>query len=261
MLTTIIDSHAHLDWDSFQSDQDVVVQRAMASGVVQIVQAGVHLQQIPELLSIIQQFPCIYTGIGLHPHEAKHWNDASEQVITDALRNSKVVALGECGLDFHYSHSTRDIQLEVFAKQVKLACQAGKPLIVHTRNAWPETIDILHRHGQGKIKGVFHCFTGGPEIVAETKSLDFYYSFSGIVTFPKAHDIHRAVGQVPADRLLVETDSPYLAPQGLRGQRNEPANVWLVADKIAQLRGCSRNEIAELTSNNARQLFNLPNPT
>lgn len=260
MQTTIIDSHAHLDWETFKEDQQAVIARAFESGVSQIVQAGVYLHNIDEAIALAERYDNIFCGVGLHPHEAKDWNDDSERAIRDACKHPKVVAIGECGLDFHYNHSERDQQLKVFAHQVDLARELKKPLIIHTREAWEDTFQILQDHGKGEIRGVFHCFTGGPEVVPEIQQLDFYVSFSGIVTFPKATDIQAAALLIADDRILVETDSPCLAPQGMRGKRNEPANVWLVAAKVAQLRNVSKDELAERTSNNARNLFELPIP-
>jgi TatD DNase family protein len=168
------------------------------------------------------------------------------------------VAIGECGLDFHYNYSARDTQLRVFELQVELARELNLPLIIHTRNAWDETFEILEKHGRGAIRGVFHCFTGGPEVIPAIKALDFYVSFSGILTFPKATDIQAAAPLVDDSRLLVETDSPYLAPQGKRGRRNEPSYVWFTAQKLADLRSTDKDTIAKITSANARELFGLP---
>jgi TatD DNase family protein len=260
MPATIIDSHAHLDWESFKEDREAVIQRAFDSGVAQIVQAGVYLHAIPEMLSLAETYPNIFVGIGLHPHEAKDWNEQSDSVIRQAAVHPKVVGIGECGLDFHYNYSEPETQKTVFALQVDLARELKKPLIIHTRNAWPETFQILKKHGKGEVRGVFHCFTGGPEVLPEIRELDFYVSFSGIVTFPKSTDIQKAAPLVPADRLLVETDCPYLAPQGVRGKRNEPSYVWLVAEKVAQLRSVPKDELAAQTAENARRLFNLPLP-
>jgi TatD DNase family protein len=259
-MSTIIDSHAHLDWESFREDRDDVIARAFASGVSQIVQAGVFLHGIDEMLALADRFSNIYVGVGLHPHEAKSWDADSADKIRRAARHPKVVAIGECGLDFHYNFSEKADQVRVFEQQVQLARELAKPLIIHTRNAWEDTFRILQQHGQGQVHGVFHCFTGGPEVLPTIRQLDFYVSFSGIVTFPKAADIQAAAPLVPADRLLVETDCPYLSPQGLRGKRNEPSNVWLVAEKVAALRGVSKDTVAEETSRNARTLFGLPQP-
>jgi TatD DNase family protein len=260
MPATIIDSHAHLDWESFKEDQAAVIQRAFDAGVVQIVQAGCYLHAIPEMLALAERYDNIYCGIGLHPHEAKDWNEDSTDILREWAAHPKVVAIGECGLDFHYNHSDPDVQRSVFAEQVKIAREVQKPLIIHTREAWDDTFDIIRRYGGGEVPGVFHCFTGGPDVIPTIRELDFYVSFSGIVTFPKSADIQAAAPLVPPDRLLVETDSPYLAPQGMRGKRNEPANVWLVAAKVADLRGVSKDEIAERTQANARRLFGLPEP-
>lgn len=260
MPSTIIDSHAHLDWESFKEDQEAVIQRAFESGVVQIVQAGVHLKSFPELLALSERYERIYCGIGLHPHDAKDWGADSASIVREAAHKQKVVAIGECGLDYHYNHSEPEVQRRVFAEQVELARDLNKPLILHTREAWPDTFDILHKHGRGAVRGVFHCFTGGPEVIPQIKELDFYVSFSGIVTFPKSTDIQAAAKLVDDDRIMVETDCPYLAPQGMRGKRNEPAYVWLVAAKLADLRGSSKDDIAAVTSQNARRLFALPEP-
>lgn len=259
MTNTIIDSHAHLDWESFKEDQEQVIERAFASGVVQIVTAGVYLKSIPEMLALADRYERIYCGVGLHPHEAKDWDDAASAAeVREAAKHRKVVAIGECGLDFHYNHSEPEVQTRVFVEQVELARELRKPLIIHTREAWPETFDIIKRHGRGEVRGVFHCFTGGPEVVPEIREIDFYVSFSGIVTFPKSLDIQAAAKLIPPDRIMVETDCPYLAPQGMRGKRNEPSYVWLVAAKLADLRGASKEEIAAQTAENARRLFGLP---
>lgn len=260
-MSGIIDSHAHLGWDSFQEDRAEVIQRAFDKGVEQIVQAGVYLNNIPNLIAMAEEYPDIFAGVGLHPHEAKDWDDLSGGLIREACRHPKVVAIGECGLDFFYNHSDREAQLKVFANQVDLARELDKPLIIHSRDAWPETFDILTQHGQGKVRGVFHCFTGGPAQIPEIAKIDFYVSFSGIVTFAKAKEIQAAAPLVPADRILVETDCPYLAPQGHRGKRNEPSFVWIVAQKLAELRGVPVDEIARQTVENTRRLFNLPPST
>lgn len=260
---TIVDSHAHLGWDSFAEDRDQVIQRAFESGVAQIVQAGVYLNEttMAEMVAIADAYPNIYAAVGLHPHEAKDWTDESPNAIRHFTGHSKVVAIGECGLDYHYNHSEPKKQREVFAEQVKLARQLDVPLILHTREAWDDTFDILRSVGEGKVRGVFHCFTGSPEVLPQIREIDFYVSFSGIVTFPKSTEIQDAARLVPENRLMVETDCPYLAPQGYRGKRNEPAYVWKVAEKLAELQGRTLDDIASLTSSNARALFGLPEPT
>ncbi len=254
----IIDSHAHLTWDSFAEDQKDVIARAFAEGVVQIVQAGVDLKTIPEMVKLTEQYKEIFIGVGLHPHEASIWNHEADKTIREAAKHPRVVGIGECGLDFYYNHSDRESQLACFKAQIEIARDLDKPLIIHSRDAFDDTFKLLEDVGQGKVRGVFHCFTGGPEVLPRIEALDFYVSFSGIVTFSSAKNIQAAAPLVKADRILVETDCPYLAPQPMRGKRNEPSYVWHVAEKLAQLRGAPLDEIASQTVDNARRLFNLP---
>lgn len=256
----IVDSHAHLGWDSFKEDRNEVIERAFAAGICQIVQAGVDFQGLPECLEIARSYPKIWNGVGLHPHEARHWDKDSAGIVEDAFRDRSVVAIGECGLDFYYNHSNRDEQLHAFREQVRLARKLKKPLIIHTRDAWEETFAILHDEGKGEITGVFHCFTGGPAQIPEIEKLDFYVSFSGILTFKSAREIQAAAPLVKTERIMLETDSPYLAPEGKRGKRNEPAYIWITAEKLSLLRSSSLAQIAEQTSVNARRLFSLPEP-
>jgi TatD DNase family protein len=260
MQRTIVDSHAHLGWDSFKEDRQEVIERAFARGVCQIVQAGVDFKSFPENLALAEQYPNIWNCVGLHPHEARHWGADSADQIRNAFRHPSVVAIGECGLDFFYNHSERQSQLQVFREQVRLSRELGRPLVIHTRDAWDETFQILHEEGKGELKGVFHCFTGGPAQMGEIEKLDFYVSFSGILTFKRATDIQAAARLVGAARLLVETDCPYLAPEGKRGKRNEPSFVWITAEKLAALRNSTLDEIAVLTSSNARTFYSLPQP-
>jgi TatD DNase family protein len=258
-MRTIIDSHAHLGWDSFKDDQDDVIRRSLAEGIIQIVQAGVDLQNIDNQLALAERYQHIYNGVGLHPHEAKDWTAESADVLRKAAAHASVVAVGECGLDFYYNHSERDTQIRVFKEQVALAIELDLPIIIHTRDAWDETFEVLMEK-KGKIRGVFHCFTGSPIVMPLIRELDFYVSFSGIVTFAKATDIQETAPLVAADRITVETDSPYLAPQGKRGKRNEPSFIWFTAEKLAALRSTTVDEIARITSDNARRLFKLPVP-
>jgi TatD DNase family protein len=257
-MNEIIDSHAHLAWESFGPDLEEVIERARLKNVVQIVQAGVDFESIPQMIALALRYPHIFFGVGLHPHEAKHWDSSSASVLKEAASNPKNVAIGECGLDFHYNFSERQQQLLAFQAQVKLARELGKPLIIHTRDAWEDTFAILHEEGKGNVRGVFHCFTGGPEVLPEIAKLDFYVSFSGVLTFKNAQAIQMAAPLVPANRIMVETDCPYLSPIPLRGKRNEPANIWHTASKLAELRDVSTDKIAAATTENTRRLFGLP---
>lgn len=255
----IIDSHAHVVSEYFQDETDEVIKRAFDSNVVQLVNPGVVTKNIPELLEIAEKYEQISVGVGIHPHDAKDWSDKEEQKIVDAASHKKVVAIGECGLDFYYNNSERDAQLHAFRQQIKIAKSLDKPVIVHCRDAWQEALDILEsEHEGGKLKGVFHCFTGGPDLIPRISALDFYVSFSGIVTYKNAKEIQEAAKVVASDRFLVETDCPFLAPQKVRGKRNEPSYVWMVAEKLADLRGVELDDIAGRATDNARALFKLP---
>jgi TatD DNase family protein len=255
---SIIDSHAHVVKEYFEEDQKEVIQRAFDSGIVQMINPGVVLHSIPELLELSDRYEQIYTAVGLHPHDAKDWTEASFDVIRKACEHPKVVAIGECGLDFFYNHSDHDSQVHALKAQIQLALETNKPIIIHCRDAWDETITLLEEEGMGKIRGVFHCFTGGPELLPRIEKLDFYVSFSGIVTFPKSKPIQEAAVLVQEERMLVETDCPFLAPQKVRGKKNEPSFVWYTAEKLAELRGKTLGEVAATCRDNARELFGLP---
>lgn len=254
----IIDSHAHVVKEFFKEEQSEVIERTFGTRVCQIVNPGVVVEDIPELEELASRHRSIFIAAGQHPHEAKFWSKEHADKVRQALKNPKVVAVGECGLDFHYNNSDRESQLKAFAEQIRIAREHKKPVIVHCRDAWQEAFDLLTSEGGGEVTGVFHCFTGGPEVLPQIEKLDFYVSFSGIVTFKNATEIQAAAPLVKPDRILVETDCPFLAPQKVRGKRNEPAFVWYVAEKLAELRNTSLEEIAQTTSSNARRLFSLP---
>ncbi|MDZ4836097.1 MAG: TatD family hydrolase [Candidatus Melainabacteria bacterium] len=254
----IIDSHAHVVREFFKEEQDEVIQRAFDSGMSHMVNPGVTINDIPELLELQQKHKKISIAVGQHPHDAKDFDATMKDRLQETLDKHDVVAVGECGLDFHYNNSDHASQLSAFREQIKLARQYNKPVIVHCRDAWEEAFQCLTEEGKGEVRGVFHCFTGGPELLPAIEKLGFYVSFSGIVTFSSAKNIQAAAPLVPIDKVLVETDCPFLAPQKVRGKRNEPAYVWFVAEKIAALRNTTLDDIAMHASNNARSLFSLP---
>jgi TatD DNase family protein len=214
---------------------------------------------MPELLALADKYNHIYIGLGVHPHEAHKWTNAMEERLRQACLHPKVVAIGECGLDFYYNNSSPESQFHALKRQIQIAKDFGKPLIIHCRDAFDQLKELL-RGEEFKQKCVLHCFTGSPATLDDMAEFDCYISFSGIVTFPNAKDIQAAATLVASERLLVETDCPFLAPQKVRGKRNEPANVWMVAEKLAELRAASLDEIADTCSKNARRLFNLPEP-
>jgi TatD DNase family protein len=251
---SLVDSHCHLDDRQFDSDRDEVIQRARAAGVTRLVAIGTG-EGPPDLeaaIRLAERYPFIYATIGVHPHDASKASPAAFDHLRELAAYMKVVAVGEIGLDYHYDFSPRDVQREVFAKQLALAEEAGKPVVIHTREAWDDTLSILRERWRGG--GIMHCFTGGPREAQEALALGFHLSFGGVLTFPKAESNRQAARLIPEDRLLVETDSPYLAPVPRRGKRNEPAFVVETAKKLAEIRGTTVEDIASVTTRNFERL-------
>ncbi len=254
----IIDSHAHVVKEYFQEERELILDRALAMDVHTLINPAVAVEGIEELLELIESRASVYGAAGQHPHEARFWSPEHKEKILRALTHPKMVAVGECGLDYFYNNSSREEQLTAFREQIEIAVALDKPVIVHCRDAWEDTFDLLKSAGQGKVRGVFHCFTGGPEHLDAITALDFYVSFSGILTYNKATNIQEAAALVPQERMLVETDCPFLSPQKVRGERNEPAYVWFTAEKLANLRQTSLETLASQVSSNAGALFRLP---
>jgi TatD DNase family protein len=243
---TLVDSHCHIDGEEFDADRDQVIERARAAGVARMVVIG---GERAAALAAAHEF--IYATAGVHPHEAANADEKSFAQFEEMLAHEKVVAAGEIGLDYHYDFSPRETQRGVFIRQLKLA-RGRKPLVIHTREAWDDTLAILDEHWSGP--GIFHCFTGGPQEAEQALSRGFHLSFGGIVTFPKAQENREAARITPDDRLLVETDSPYLAPVPFRGKRNEPAFIVETVNKLAEVRGVTPERVAALTSGNFERL-------
>ncbi len=257
-----VDSHAHIDGEEFDADRDEVVARARAAGVRAILNVGTgdpHGGNFERAAALAEKYEGVYAAAGVHPHDAKLYDDAAERRLLEVLRGSvRVVALGEIGLDYHYDNSPREVQREVFARQLRLAREEGLPVIIHSREADEETVEILRRELEGSgTKGVMHCFGGGPELAEAALALGFCISFAGNVTFKKAEALREVAAVVPPERLLVETDCPYLAPVPHRGRRNEPAYVVETARFLAELRGVSPEEMGRVTSENFARLFGI----
>lgn len=254
----LVDSHCHLDNEQFNGDRDEVIQRALDAGIDRMLAIGTG-DGPPDLECAIRlagRHAPIYATVGVHPHDASKAGEAAFRSLEELLQHPKVVAVGETGLDYHYDFSPRSTQRDVFVEQMRIAADARKPIVIHTREAWDETLELIERHwGPTGLPGVMHCFSGGPEIAARCITLGFYLSFGGIVTFPKSLDIQEAARTAPVDRILVETDAPYLAPVPKRGKRNEPAFVVETARKLAALRGTTFESIAERTSRNFARLI------
>jgi len=256
---TIVDSHCHLDMPEFDADRDAVVARAREAGLAEMLVVGEVDESggLERALGVAERLGLPVTA-GVHPHQAKLASGATWDAVRGLAREKRIVAIGEAGLDFHYDYSPRDVQREVFRLQVRLARDVGLPLVIHTREADDETAGLLEREGAREAGGVIHCFTGGPELARRALALGFYVSFSGIMTFPRAEGIQQVAREVPEDRLLVETDAPFLAPPPHRGKRNEPAFVVEVARKLAALRGVTLEDVGRQAQRNYAALFRRP---
>jgi TatD DNase family protein len=254
----LIDSHCHLDSEQFDADRDAVIERALAAGVERMVAIGTG-NGPPDLeagLRLADRCPAFYATVGVHPHDASKAGEEVYKRLEELLRDPKAIALGEIGLDYHYDFSPRATQRDVFREQMRVARDARKPIVIHTREAWEDTLDLLERHwAPSGLPAVMHCFSGSPAEAVRCLDLGCYLSFGGILTFPKAAELREAAGSAPADRILIETDAPYLAPVPKRGKRNEPAFVVETARKLAEVRGESLERIAETTTCNFERLF------
>ena len=256
----LFDTHCHLDDPRLHEELDAVLDRAKAAGVRRITTIGCahDVASVKSAVDIAQQHPdWISATVGVHPHDAKDLDDATCDAIRAAGSDSTVVAIGETGLDFHYDHSPRDTQLEAFRKQIEIAKELGKPLVIHTRSAPKETLQVLREERAGDVGGIIHCFSEDAPFAAAALDLGFISSFSGIVTFKKAIAVQEAAKKQPADAILIETDAPYLAPIPKRGKRNEPAYVAHTAKRIAELRGEDPEALAEATYRNALRIFGI----
>jgi TatD DNase family protein len=257
-----VDSHAHIDGPEFDADRDEIIDRAHAAGITTILNVGTgdpHSGVFERAIEVARKYSSVYTAIGTHPHDARFYDDAAEQKTKDLLKTGeRVVAWGEIGLDFHYDNSPRHVQIEVFKRQLRAARECDVPVIIHTREAEAETIEILKTDYDGASrKGVFHCFSGSKDLALRALDLEFMISFSGIVTFRKAEELRQIAREVPLDRMLVETDCPFLAPVPHRGKRNEPAYVVEVARCLAEVRGVEIEEIARTTTDNFNRFLEI----
>ena len=252
----MIDSHCHIDMPQFDADRAEVVARARAAGLTtMLVVGGLDEEGGHRRALRVAEELGLPASAGIHPHEARLATDETYEELRALAREGRIVALGELGLDFHYDHSPRDVQREVFRRQLRLAREVSLPVIVHTREADDETGAILEEEGAGATGGVIHCFTGGHELARRALALGFHLSFSGIVAFPRAEVIQQVARTTPEDRLLVETDAPFLAPPPHRGKRNEPAFVVDVARAVARLRDVPVEAVGRAAEANFRALF------
>lgn len=259
----LIDTHTHLDDARYDGDREAMIARARDAGVETLITIGCDLATSRAAVELADRYPFVYASIGVHPHEVRHIDDGWYDELRRLAQHPKVVAYGEIGLDYHYNHSPPKLQRERFREQILLARECRLPIVIHTREAQEDTIAILREERAADVGGVFHCFSGDAWLAKDGLDLGFYLSFSGVVTFQNAGMLRDIVQTVPMDRILIETDCPYLTPAPHRGKRNEPAYVRLVAEAIASVKGTGTPMPLELvgrvTSANARRLFNLPN--
>ncbi len=255
----LVDSHCHLDHEKFRGDLDAVLDRAAANGVDRMlcIGTGDGPPDLEHAIALADRYRQISATVGVHPHDAAKATPDTFDALRRLLKHERVVALGEMGLDYHYDFSPREVQRDVFIEQMRLACEALKPIIIHTREAWDDTLSLLREHWRERT-GIMHCFTGDAAQAREALDLGFLLAFGGVVTFPRSEAIRDALRQVPDDRLLVETDCPYLAPVPNRGKRNEPAFMADSVRVIAQVRGTTPEHIAQLTTANFERLCLRP---
>lgn len=261
-----IDSHAHLEMEQFNADREQMIARAREAGIERIVAigSGTGPGSLDCGIQLAEQYEFIYATIGIHPHEAKLATEADFQELQQLAKRTKVIAWGEIGLDYFYDHSPRETQQQVFLRQMEMAKTAKLPIVIHCRpsenseNAWEDCLNLLERHWRSSnLGGILHCFTGTWSYAKRALDLGFMISFAGNITFPKAQSIRDAAKEVPLERVLIETDSPFLAPVPYRGKRNEPAFVKEVARQLGELRGLSTDEAGHLTAANYYRCFEL----
>lgn len=252
----LVDSHCHLDFPEFAPELDAVVARAGSAGVGTCLTISTHLSRFPGVLAVAEKFPNVWCSVGVHPHEADSELLEGPEPLIEQTRHAKVVGIGETGLDYFYEHSPRDKQIANFRAHIAASRQTGLPLIVHARDADEDMIPVMREEMEkGAFTGVVHCFTGTQELADASLALGLYISVSGIATFKNAAPLRDVIKSVPLDKLLVETDAPFLAPVPFRGKRNEPSFVTHTASMLAELRGVEPEEIARITTDNFFSLF------
>jgi len=259
----LIDSHAHIDLPEFNKDRDQVLERARQRGVRVVINVGLDAESSRKSLAMAKKYDDVFVAVGFHPHEAAKMKEGDLESLADLTKDSRVVAIGEIGLDFYRNLSPRQSQLEAFKKQLDLAVELSLPVVVHCRQAHEEVYDILSawvkaNPADNDRRGVIHCFSGDIGMARRYIELGFYISLAGSVTYPSAGELVEVARELPLDRLLLETDAPFLAPQAHRGKRNEPAYITLTAEKVAEVRQAPLEAVAEAAAHNTIELFRLP---
>ncbi len=253
----LFDSHAHLDGERFDKDRDLVINRAKANGIGYIMNPGADFESSVRAVELAQQYDMIYAAVGIHPHDASSLDDSMLMMIEALSKKPKVQAIGEIGLDFHYDYSPRDVQRKWFIEQLRLAKRLNMPVIIHDREANQETFDTLRKEKAFETGVLMHCYSGSGELAKEYVKLGGYISIAGPVTYKNSRKLIEVIEAVPLERLMIETDSPYLTPEPFRGKRNESLYVKYVCEKMAQIKGLSIEEVAEATTQNAKTYFKI----
>jgi TatD DNase family protein len=255
----LVDTHLHLDFEQYDADRDAVLERAEAAEVRYLITIGIDAQTCGKAIALAERYPNIYAAVGLHPNSADEWNADFEQELRQWALHPKVVAIGEIGLDYYWKRVPAETQQAVFEAQLAVASETGLPIIIHDRDAHADTLATLKRWVQGGSAptppGVLHCFSGDMAMAEEALTLGFYLGVDGPVTYKKAQDLQELVAALPLDRLLIETDAPFLTPHPYRGKRNEPAYVYYVAEQLARLHNTTLDQVAAQTTRNVRTLF------
>lgn len=252
----LIDTHCHLDFPDFAAERDDIVARAHAAGVKQMITISTRVKKFPDILAIAETYPSVFCSVGTHPHNADEELDVTIEELVALSRHPRVVAIGEAGLDYFYDNAPREAQAIGLVNHIAAARETGLPLVIHSRSADEDMAAILTEEtGKGAFPFLLHCFSSGPELARIGVELGGYVSFSGILTFPKSEELREIAKTVPLERMLVETDAPYLAPKPFRGKRNEPAYVAHTASVLAETVGVSVDEIARITTENALRIF------
>ena len=255
-MKQMIDSHAHLDEERFDEDRDELIKSLKENAISYVINPSSDMETSRRVVELSNKYDNIFAAVGIHPHDAEGFKEEDLDELRELSNNEKVVAIGEIGLDYYYDNSPRDIQKEVFKKQLELSHELDLPVIIHTRDAMGDTYDIL-KEFEGRVRGVMHCYTGSIEMAEKFMKLGFYISIAGPVTFKNAVNVREMAKQIPLERLLIETDSPYLAPVPNRGKRNDPTNVRYVADMLANLKEIQIDNIIEHSRENTVELFLL----
>lgn len=253
----LFDSHSHYNDEKFDDDRDSLLSSMPENNVGLIMNACSSIEEIPAIIELTRKYPFVYGSVGVHPHEVENMTENDIEILRKYAADEKIKAIGEIGLDYFYDNSPRDLQKKWFAHQIELACELNLPIIVHDRDAHADTVDILKQCHAERCGGVFHCYSGSAEMAKEILNLGMYIAFGGSLTFKKSVKPKEAAAVVPLDRILTETDCPYLTPEPYRGKRNSSLYMYLVAEKLAEIKGVSVEAIENATYENAKRCFKI----